>query len=67
METKQPYIIVRATDGDKQTARTLAEDYGTDVSGLIRALLQFAERERPTLVKTVVLKGKAPALDRMMA
>ena len=56
-----PWIQVRASAEDKILAKKLAEDYDTDVSSLVRALLQYADKYRPVLVRTVVMRGKAQA------
>lgn len=60
-----PWIQVRASEDEKRLAKELASDYETDVSTLVRALLQFANKHRPTLVQTVVLQGKALAPKTM--
>lgn len=52
-----PWIQVRATESEKAMAKKLATAYGTDMSNLVRALLQYADKERPTLTMTVVLQG----------
>lgn len=56
-----PWIQIRVNEEDKKLAKSLADDYGTDMSSLIKALLQYADKHRPTLVQTVVLRGKALA------
>lgn len=52
-----PWIQIRASENEKALAKQLADDYGTDVSNLVRALLQYADEQRPTLVRTVVMQG----------
>lgn len=52
-----PWIQIRASENEKVLAKQLADDYGTDVSNLVRALLQYADEQRPTLTRTVVMQG----------
>jgi hypothetical protein len=56
-KTVSPWIQIRASEDEKVLAKQLADDYGTDVSNLVRALLQYADKQRPTLTKTVVMHG----------
>ena len=60
-----PWIQIRASETEKALAKQLASEYGTDISNLVRALLQFADKERPTLTRTIVMQGKALAPEVM--
>jgi hypothetical protein len=57
-----PWIQVRASEDEKKLAMSLAEEYQTDVSTLVKALLQYAEKNQPTLSFTRTLQGKGEAV-----
>jgi prolyl-tRNA editing enzyme YbaK/EbsC (Cys-tRNA(Pro) deacylase) len=61
-----PWIQVRASEDEKKLAMELAERYDTDVSTLVKALMQYAEKNQPALAFTKTLgKGEAVASHAM--
>ncbi len=54
-------LQIRASEAEKELAKTLADDYGTNVSDLIRMALVYINENRPKLTLTIELEGKAVA------
>jgi hypothetical protein len=54
-------LQIRASEAEKELAKTLADDYGTSVSDLIRMALVYVDANRPKLTLTIELEGKAAA------
>jgi len=50
-------LQIRASEAEKELAKTLAEDYGTNVSDLIRMALVYINENRPKLTLTIELEG----------
>lgn len=61
MTDKRINLQIRASEEERELAKTLAEDYGTNVSDLIRMALAYVNENRPKLTLTISLEGKAVA------
>lgn len=61
MTDKKTNLQIRASEDEKILAKTLAQDYGTSVSDLIRMALVYVDTNRPKLTLTISLEGKANA------
>lgn len=55
-----PWIQIEIPEDERVKAKQLAAAYGTDVSTLVRMLLQHANEKRPTLTQTVTLEPTYP-------
>lgn len=57
MAQKTEYLPIRVSPEEKKLIEFLAEDYGMEkISDFIRAMIDYIDRERPTI--TIVPEGK---------
>jgi len=59
-KTKAEYLQIRVSEGQKEFAKGLAEDYGIDVSKLVLFALDYVNQKRPQFV--IESQGKSGAL-----
>lgn len=56
MRSKKQWIQVKVDEQEKEELRQAAEEYGTTISGLIRALAKFAVQKKPRLTLAVTME-----------
>jgi len=62
-KAKAEYLQIRVSEGQKEFAKGLADDYGIDVSKLVLFALDYINKQRPPFVIESQGKFAAPSVE----